>query len=276
MSRRPLVVIPARFSASASAHRYRALSTARALSEGVLRAGGEPLTVHPWAPDAEPDPAGAGRRLGFADAVLLPGGGDVSPHLYGEPVTDSAVYDVDAEQDAFDVAVARWALSAGVPILAVCRGFQLVNVALGGDLEQHMAVPHTHVVQDVTIEPDTVLAGVLGTRAGVSCFHHQRVRRLGSGLTPVAHASDGTVEAAVLSGAPGWFLGVQWHPEDTADSDPLQLAVFQALVAAARTRAWGGGGVWKETAKEAASSRGVSNISSAVSSASATPGREIT
>jgi putative glutamine amidotransferase len=268
MSHRPLVVIPARFSASASAHRYRALSTARALSEGVLRAGGEPLTVHPWAPQGEADPIEVGRRLGFADAVLLPGGGDVSPHLYGEQVTDSAVYDVDAEQDAFDVAVARWALGAGVPLLAVCRGFQLVNVALGGDLEQHMAVPHTHVVHDVTIQPDTELAAVVGTRASVSCFHHQRVRRLGAGFTPVAHASDGTIEAAVLTGAAGWFLGVQWHPEDTADSDPLQLAVFWSLVTAARTRAAAGAAASSgtETAEEAGSSPGVSPISSAVSS----------
>ena len=234
MSGRPLIAVPARFSASASAHRYRALTTARTLSEGVLRAGGEPVAVHPWAPDGVVSPAEVGERLGFAAGVLLPGGGDVSPSLYGAPVADSTVYDVDDEQDAFDLAVARWALEAGVPLLAVCRGWQLVDVALGGDLEQHMADPHLHRVHDVTVEPGTQLAAAIGERASVSCFHHQRVRRLGTGLVPVAWADDGTVEGATLPSASGWFLGVQWHPEDTVDSDPAQLRLFELLVQAAR------------------------------------------
>jgi putative glutamine amidotransferase len=234
VSGRPLIAVPSRFSATASAHRYRALTTARTLSEGVLRAGGEPLAVHPWAPDGVVSPEEVRRRLGFADGVLLPGGGDVSPAHYGDAVADAAVYDVDDEQDAFDLAVARWALDAGVPLLAVCRGWQLVNVALGGDLEQHMAEPHLHRVHDVDVEPGTQLAAVVGASAPVSCFHHQRVRRLGAGLVPVARAGDGTVEGAVLPSAPGWFLGVQWHPEDTVDSDPAQLRVFGALVEAAR------------------------------------------
>ena len=234
MSGRPLIVVPARFSATASAHRYRALTTARTLSEGVLRAGGEPVAVHPWAPDGTVSPEEVGLRLAFADGVLLPGGGDVSPALYGDAPADAAVYDVDDEQDAFDLAVARWALDAGVPLLAVCRGWQLVNVALGGDLEQHMVEPHLHRLHDVTVEPGVELASVVGSRASVSCFHHQRVRRLGSGLVPVATADDGTVEAAVLPSASGWFLGVQWHPEDTVDGDPAQLRLFESLVDAAR------------------------------------------
>ena len=73
----------------------------------------------------------------------------------------------------------------------------------------------------------------MGTSVTVSCFHHQRVQRLGAGLVPVAHAADGTVEGAVLPTAPGWFLGVQWHPEDTVESDPDQLRLFEALVEAA-------------------------------------------
>jgi putative glutamine amidotransferase len=233
MSTTPLVVIPARFSATASAHRYAALSTARTLSEGVLRAGGEPLTVHPWAPDGLVGAEEVERRLGFADAVLLPGGGDVSPALYGEEVDSETVYDVDDEQDAFDLAVAQWALERGVPLLAVCRGWQLVNVALGGDLEQHMAEPHRHVVHTVDVSPGSLLAQAVGEQVAASCFHHQRVRRLGTGLRAAARAADGTVEGAVLVDAPGWFLGVQWHPEDTVRTDPAQLALFRALVAAA-------------------------------------------
>jgi putative glutamine amidotransferase len=233
MAAAPLVIIPARFSSSASAHRHRALSTARALSEGVLRAGGEPLTVHPWAPEGLVDPDDVGRRLRFADAVLLPGGGDLDPSTYGQATASEDVYDVDAEQDAFDLAVARWALDAGVPLLAVCRGWQVVNVALGGDLEQHMAQPHRHVVHDVRVAEGSRLASVVGTRTAASCYHHQRAARLGDGLVPVAYAADGTVEGAELPDARGWFLAVQWHPEDTVTTDPAQLALFRALVDAA-------------------------------------------
>ncbi len=233
MTGNPLVVIPARFSESASAHRYRALSTARSLSEGVLLAGGEPLTVHPWAPGPRISPEEVGERLHFADAVLLPGGGDLAPQAYGEDVVGDDVYDVDEEQDAFDLAVATWALSAGVPLLAVCRGFQVVNVSLGGTLEQHMAKPHRHVVQQISVEPASLLADVVGTVVQGSCFHHQRVDRLGAGLVAVARTDDGTIEGAVLPEARGWFLAVQWHPEDTVTTDPAQLALFKALVRAA-------------------------------------------
>jgi putative glutamine amidotransferase len=234
VTRRPLVVIPGRFSASASALRYGALVTARALSEAVLRAGGEPLTVHPWAPGGRADVDEVAGRLAFADAVLLPGGGDLAPQRYGSPDAHEDVYDVDDEQDAFDLAVADWALRDGVPLLAVCRGLQVVDVVLGGELEQHMEVPHRHVRHEVTVHGGSLLAALTGTAAKVSCYHHQRIRRLGRGLRPVAHDADGGVEAVELEDARGWFLGVQWHPEDTAADDPAQHALFAALVDAAR------------------------------------------
>lgn len=234
MPRRPLVVIPARFSASASALRYQAVVTARALSAAVLAAGGEPLTVHPAAPGGAADPAAAAERLGFACAVLLPGGGDVAPARYGQPVASAEVYDTDDEQDAFDLAVASWALAAGVPLLAVCRGLHVVNVALGGTLEQHMPVPHRHRVHQVRVAAGSLLATLTGSAATASCYHHQRIERAGAGLVPAAWAEDGTVEAVERPAGPGWFLGVQWHPEDTVTADPAQLAVVRALVRAAR------------------------------------------
>ena len=236
MSRSPIVAIPARFSSSASAHRHRALSTARALSELVLAAGGEPVTVHPWAPGGVVSPDEVGARLAFADAVLLPGGGDLDPSRYAQTAAHDEVYDVDAEQDAFDLAVAQWALASGTPLLAVCRGMQVVNVALGGDLEQHMDSPHRHVEHEVRIDSGTSLFDAVGATTQVSCYHHQRVLRLGAGLEPVAYATDGSVEAMVKPDAPGWFLAVQWHPEDTFSTDPDQVAVVQALLAAARAR----------------------------------------
>jgi putative glutamine amidotransferase len=230
---RPRIAIPARFAASTSALRYEAVVTARRLSELVLLAGGEPLTMHPWAPGGIVDPAEVADRMALADGVLLPGGGDVDPAAYGQEAVSEHVYDVDAEQDAFDLAVARWALERGVPLLAVCRGLQVVNVALGGTLAQHMSEPHRHVVQPLTVTAGSLLAEVLGGAVQASCYHHQQLDRLGSGLRASAHAADGTVEAVELPDSPGWFLGVQWHPEDTYDADPQQLALVTALVTAA-------------------------------------------
>jgi putative glutamine amidotransferase len=234
MGSTPLVVLPARFSESASALRYRALVTARALSTSVLRAGGEPVAVAPWAPDGHVGVDEVGRRLAFADAVLLPGGGDLSPTRYGQDVVSGDVYDVDDEQDAFDLAVASWAMREGVPLLAVCRGMQVVNVALGGALEQHMEVPHHHVVHRVEVDPGTRLGEIVGDSVDVSCYHHQRVSRIGSGLHAVAHAADGGAEALDLPDARGWFLAIQWHPEDTSETDAAQQRIFDALVSAAR------------------------------------------
>ncbi|MEI8056366.1 MAG: type 1 glutamine amidotransferase [Actinomycetes bacterium] len=230
----PLVAIPARFAASTSALRYGAVVTARALSESVLRAGGEPVMVHPWAPDGNVDPYAVGRRLAFADAVLLPGGGDLSPTRYGETVASDHVYDVDDEQDAFDLAVATWAIAAGVPLLAVCRGMQVVNVALGGSLEQHMDEPHRHFVHDVQVAAGSALAGVVGQSPRVSCYHHQRVDVVGEGLQVVARGGDGGIEALALPSASAWFMAVQWHPEDMAATDATQQALFDGLVEAGR------------------------------------------
>ena len=233
---RPLIVVPARFSASASALRYGAAVASRTLVEAVYAAGGDPLVIHPSAPGARIDQAEAAERLWFADGVLLPGGGDLAAHWSGQEPHPS-LYDVDEEQDAFDLAVARHALATGLPLLAVCRGNQVVNVALGGDLIQDLGERiHRHVVQPIAVLPDSRLAGIVGTRPTISCYHHQGIGRLGTGLQAVATASDGVIEAVELSGFRSWYLGVQWHPEDTAASDPNQAALFAALVAAAQER----------------------------------------
>ncbi|GLK14211.1 gamma-glutamyl-gamma-aminobutyrate hydrolase family protein [Streptosporangium carneum] len=228
MSRRPLIAIPSRFAASTSALRYAAVVTARALAEAVYQAGGEPFLMHPV------DAGRAADRLAAAAGLLLPGGGDLSPEVYGESVAHEQVYDVDAEQDAFDLAAARHALTAGLPTLAVCRGLQVVNVLLGGRLRQHMEVDHRHVVHPVAVRPGSLLAEVTGAeKITASCYHHQCVEALGQGLVAVAHAADGTVEAAELAEPAGWFVGVQWHPEDTAATDPVNQRLFDALVTAA-------------------------------------------
>lgn len=224
--RRPLVVIPGRLSASASALRYGAVVVARALAEAVYASGGEPVVV---LPDGR-----AGERFGWADAVLMPGGGDLAPSTYGEQLLSDTVYDVDALQDSFDLAVTKWALGAGLPLLAVCRGLQVVNVAFGGSLNQHVEPPHRSVVHSVRIEPTSRLAAAVGVEElTASCYHHQTVARLGAGLVPVAHSARGDVEAVERPESPGFFLGVQWHPEDTAGTDPVQARLFAAVVEAA-------------------------------------------
>ena len=238
---RPLVVIPARFSASASALRYRAEVAAVALVEAVHQAGGEALTIHPEAP-AGLDDAGLDalvrERLWLADAVLLPGGGDLAAHWAGQDPHDTQ-YDVDEVQDAFDLAVARVALEDGIPLLSICRGTQVVNVARGGDLVQDLTeslgADHRHLVHDVDLVADTPLRDlVAGETLTISCYHHQGISRLGEALEASAFAEDGTIEAVTTDAAHGWYLGVQWHPEDTAARDPRQAGIFGALVDAAR------------------------------------------
>lgn len=245
MGERPIIVIPARFSASASALRYRAEVTAAKLVAAVYDAGGEPISMHPDVPSERgphSDPAAVDElvraRIRFADGILLPGGGDLAAHWAGQAPHESQ-YDVDETQDAFDLALARVAIEDRIPLLAICRGNQVVNVARGGDLVQDLGetvgTDHRHLVHTIDIVEDSPLRRVVpGHEMTISCYHHQGVGSLGDGLRASAYAEDRTIEAVTLDDHDGWYLGVQWHPEDTADTDPQQAGIFQALVAAAR------------------------------------------
>ena len=190
MASRPIIAIPARFSAHASALRFRAEVNAHQLIRAVYDAGGEPVTIHPRLPADDDE---VRERLRFADGVLLPGGGDLAAHWAGQQPHTSQ-YDVDDVQDAFDLALARVALEDRMPLLAICRGLQVVNVARGGDLIQDLPVAHrgVHVVGELT----------------VSCHHHQGIGRPGKGLRATAYAADGTIEALTLDDHDGWFRGV--------------------------------------------------------------------
>ncbi len=236
---RPLVVIPARFSASASALRYRAEVSAEKLIQAVHDAGAEPLVLHPEVPDGiEADDLDAlvRDRIWMADGVLLPGGGDLAAHWAGQQSHDSQ-YDVDETQDAFDLALARVAIEDRIPLLAICRGTQVVNVARGGDLVQDLTetlgADHRHLVHTIDVLEGSPLRQVVpGDQMTISCYHHQGLGDLGLGLRASAYAQDGTIEAVALDGHDGWYLGVQWHPEDTAATDVQQAGVFQAFVRA--------------------------------------------
>jgi putative glutamine amidotransferase len=230
------VIIPARFSDSASALRYGAEVAATKLLDAVWDAGGEPLVVHPTTP--EPGIEQLAERFWMADAVLLPGGGDMSPRWYGQEPLPS-LSGVNEDQDAFDLAMARWAIREKIPLLAICRGNQVVNVALGGTLIQDMSEGtwgdnHRELVHDIELAPNTAMRDIV-SRDGItiSCSHHQCIDQLADKLVPAAYAADGTIEAVTMAGHEGWFLGLQWHLEDFADSDPVQQGIFRAFVTAA-------------------------------------------
>ena len=237
-ARRPLIVIPARFSPGATALRYAAEVTARALVEAVFAAGGEPVVVHPHAPSREVDVVATRERIWFAGGVLLPGGGDVAARWSGQQPHPTE-YGVDEEQDAFDIAVARVALADHLPLLAICRGTQIVNVSLGGDLVQDMddtVGNHRNRIHDLEVDEASPLGEIVGRRTSISCYHHQCIARLGAGLTPAAYSADGVIEAVTLQDHAGWYLGVQWHPEDSAATDPVQAEIFRHFVDAATAR----------------------------------------
>lgn len=236
---RPLVIIPARFSASASALRYRAEVSATKLIQAVHDAGAEPLVLHPEVPDGIEDhdlDQLVRDRIWMADGIVLPGGGDLAAHWAGQESHETQ-YDVDETQDAFDLSLARVAIEDRIPLLAICRGTQVVNVARGGDLVQDLTetlgADHRHLVHEIKVlESSPLRAVVPDDRMTISCYHHQGLGALGESLRASAYAEDGTIEAVALDDHEGWYLGVQWHPEDSADTDPQQAGVFEALVRA--------------------------------------------
>ena len=188
----------------------------RDYARSLAGAGGLPVLL-----SLESDPAAIVERL---DGVLLPGGTDIDPALYGaEPAAD--LIEPEPARDAYELALLDAATEAGVPVLAICRGLQVVNVWRGGTLHQHVPEhglfeePPDKLQHEVTLAPGSVLAGVYGSSAMVNSLHHQTVDRLGEGLQVTAEAPDGTVEGLECHDAP--VVAVQWHPELLPDPDPI-------------------------------------------------------
>ena len=198
--------------------------------QAVERAGGLALVIPPS--EAEPD-----ETLDALDGIIFSGGGDIDPDAYGAE-THEATRGVDARRDQAELALLQAALARDMPVLAVCRGSQVLNVALGGDLVQHLPeivghdrhlhTPGEFADHDVRLEASTQIGGILGDRAPVKSHHHQGLGQLGTGLREAAWADDGTVEA-IEDPSRRFALGVLWHPEEGED-----LALFQALVDEAR------------------------------------------
>jgi putative glutamine amidotransferase len=196
----------------------------------VAAGGGQPVLLPPT-----PGVVGVLARL---DGLVLSGGGDIDPARYGaarDPATDTA----NPVRDDAEIELANRAIATGLPVLGVCRGLQVVNVALGGTLHQHLPAlvghdghspeVHGYGTHKVSVAAGSQLAGILGrTDAAVPTHHHQAVGRLGDGLIPTAWTDDDTVEAVEMDKPESFMIAVQWHPEAGED-----LSLFTALAAAA-------------------------------------------
>ncbi len=207
----------------------------------VQQAGGVPVVLPP-----QLSPASLRDLAGELSGLLLTGGGDVDPALFGE-VPHATLYDVAPARDTLETSVLHRALERGRPVLAVCRGVQVLNVALGGSLHQDVGtepgtqLPHSQKeprdqpTHKVKVTPGSRLAETLGTdELEVNSMHHQAINRLGRGLVAVAWAPDQVVEGAELADRARFVLGVQWHPEELVGHSEPARRLFAALVAAAR------------------------------------------
>lgn len=202
----------------------------RVYFDAIVRAGGVPVLL---------PPVGDGQReiVGRLDGLVLSGGADIDPARYGAQAHERT-RSTRPERDEFEVALLAEARSVGLPVFAVCRGLQLLNVALGGTLKQHLPdalghdehlpTPGTFGRRRITTSAGSTIARIVGTEVKVHCHHHQAIDRIADGLRATAWADDGTIEAAELDGAN--VFGVQWHPEEDAADDRL----FAALVDEAR------------------------------------------
>jgi putative glutamine amidotransferase len=215
--------------------RQGAVACTSAYIEALQRAGADPVIV----PPVPIDETEAGTRLGRFDGLLLVGGGDIDPACYGQEAVPEVDF-VSPARDEFEIPLIRAAIDRGMPTLAICRGIQVLNVALGGTLHQHISdredlLEHRNadgsdgVLHEVRAQPGSKVMKAMGVeRAQTFSHHHQALDELGTGLIPVAWAEDGILEAVELEA--GWILGVQWHAEATAATDPTQQNIFDALV----------------------------------------------
>ncbi len=240
---RPQILVTARRSAAAAdaVTIDRFARSAQYYADAVRRGGGEPIVVR--AGDSIP------RQY---DGLLLSGGVDVHPRYYGEAINESVreTLTIDDARDAMELELARAALDADLPILCICRGAQLINIAAGGTLWQDLSLatidPRSHyqegrlesweIGHDVAIDGDTRLAGVIGAGPiGVNTYHHQAVKDPAPGFRIVARAADGTIEA-IESERHRCVIGVQWHPERMVSHHPRHRRLFARFVAASRAR----------------------------------------
>jgi putative glutamine amidotransferase len=212
----------------------------------VQQAGGIPILLPP-----QLERSGRAELVKRLQGVLLTGGGDVDPARFGEAPHPTTA-DVSAARDGLEIELTRWAIETRTPLLAICRGVQVLNVALGGSLHQDIPsepgspLDHSQVallgsrgtaVHQVKVQDGSRLAGILGAlEVDVNSFHHQAIHRLGRGLKDVAWAPDSIIEGVELVDDSRFAVGVQWHPEELVGHDRTARNLFRALVERARER----------------------------------------
>lgn len=245
MSRRPVIGIsssqmPVEY---ASLKNYPLNYVGDDYPQAVLAAGGVPMVLGLFDPDQYDGIAEA--QLELCDALLLTGGMDVSPLQYGEQPHPELGRTLPV-RDRNELALIAEARRRGLPILAICRGIQIVNVAFGGTLYQDLGSQYTGSIQheqrgdrtqvwhDVWVDANSRLAELIGPgTVRVTSFHHQAVKALAAGLKVVASAPDGVIEAVESTGD-DWLVAVQWHPEMSRPVDPVAQQLFDGFVTAAR------------------------------------------
>jgi putative glutamine amidotransferase len=208
--------------------------------KAVKEAGADEVVVLTPEPEVRPE-----RRLEGIQGLLLPGGVDVHPRHYGQD-PHPLLGQVDEERDALELSLIREALRRDIPILAICRGIQVLNVAAGGTLFQDLSLagvdpgrhrttePEWEVAHLLSLPGDSLLRTIVGVQEiGVNTFHHQAVDRVAGGFAAIAWSEDGVVEAIESTGH-RFVLGVQWHPERMIEHHPLQRRIFEAFLSAAR------------------------------------------
>lgn len=239
---KPLIGISGRQDISARLHRSAMYSVGQTYIHAVQKVGGIPIIIPPTMAEAN-----WGVLLPHLDGLLLSGGGDIHPAHYQQEA-EPWLGGVDESRDVSELGCVRQWLSFNQPLLAICRGHQVLNVALGGSLYQDVATyipdalehaytparPMEQTAHSVCIAPDSQLAKILGTTTlPVNSAHHQAVKTLGNGLQVIANAPDGVVEALELSAHP-FCLGIQWHPEAMVKISKSMWPLFEAFVNAAQ------------------------------------------
>jgi len=195
----------------------------------VQAAGGEPVELTPGTP-----------ALPSVDGLLLPGGWDVDPSLYGEK-KDEKVGPIDPELDQTELRLFRQARKNEIPVLGICRGQQVINVAMGGSLVQHLedhdvrSLGRSHLAHTIEVDPSSELGRAAGEhKIRVNSLHHQAIKQLAPGLQQTAHGEDGTVEA--VESDDGLIIAVQCHPEELTTDLPWARTLFERFVSRARDR----------------------------------------
>lgn len=230
----PLIGICGRVLSFADEGRRDAFSSSQPYSRAIAQAGGLPVLIPPLATAVRL----VDTYLDKLDGLLLPGGGDVEPHRYGQQAQTDALYGMVGLHDEFDIALIEAAIHRDLPVLAICRGMQVLNVARGGTLIQDLeGGGHWMCEHPVSLTAGSLLSEAAETTELQHCYsvHHQGLDRLGTGIEPIAADPHGLIEAVQLGDA-SWIIGLQWHPEDTTNVEPAQHRIFETFVRRASGR----------------------------------------